>query len=235
MTTPSVKILSTHALMEPLKALAPALERASGGALAVSYDPTQALKRRIAEGAAFDLVIATREALDELARAGTVVRESCRDIARSGLGLSVRKGAAKPDISTREAFTRALLDAKSVVRSAEGASGRYFATLIERLGIAQAMRGKIILGPSGRVAELLVRGEAEIAVQQTSELLPVAGADYVGPFPPELQLFTVFAAGIGSAAKAPEAAETLIAKLTAPATRPLLRAHGLEPVSGEGS
>jgi len=233
MSEARLHILSTHAVMELLRALRPELERASGSALAVSYDPTQALKRRIAEGAAFDLVIATREALDELARAGKVVAESRRALARSGLGVSVRKGAAKPEIGTPDAFKAALLGASSVVRSAEGASGRYFEELLERLGIAQALRGKIILGPSGRVAELVARGEAELAVQQTSELVPVAGADYVGPFPPELQHYTIFAAGIASASKEARRAAALIAALAA-APRELLAAKGLEPVNGGG-
>ena len=95
------------------------------------------------------------------------------DIGRSGLGVAVRKGAPKPDIGTADAFKRALLAAKSVVRSTEGTSGQYFETLIGRLGIAEAMRDKIVLGPSGRVAELVARGEAELAVQQIAELLPV--------------------------------------------------------------
>ena len=231
MISPHLRILSTHAVMELIAALGPALERASGRALSVSYDPTKALMRRIEEGADFDLVIATRRALDSLARSGKIVPASRRDIARSGLGVSVRKGASKPDIATVEAFKAALLAARSVVRSREGASGQYFAALLARLGIAQAMRDKIILGPSGRVAELVARGEAELAVQQTSELVPVAGAQYVGPLPPELQLYTYFAAGIGSACGDAKGAAALI-EVLAGAPPSLLAACGLEPASG---
>ena len=120
-----------------------------------------------------------------------MLAETRADIARSGLGVSVRKGAAKPDLSTTEAFKRALLAAKSVVRSTDGTSGQHFEMLLDRLGIADAMRDKIVMGPSGRVAELVARGEADMAVQQIPELLPVTGAQFVGPFPPELQLYTV--------------------------------------------
>ena len=144
------------------------------------------------------MAIVTRPVFDDLAAQGKICRETRADIGRSGLGVSVRKGAAKPDIATAEAFKRALLAAKSVVRSTEGTSGIYFETLLDRLGIAEAMRGKIVLGPSGRVAELVARGEADMAVQQIAELLPVTGAQYAGPFPPELQLYSVFAAGVAS-------------------------------------
>ena len=109
----------------------------------------------------------------------------------------MRKGAAKPDLTTVEAFKRALLAAKSVVRSREGTSGLYLETLLTRLGIAEAMRGKIVLGGSGRIAELVGRGEASMAVQQIPELLPVDGVEFAGPLPDELQLYTVFSADIG--------------------------------------
>jgi molybdate transport system substrate-binding protein len=117
-----------------------------------------------------------------------------------------------------------------VVRSKEGTSGLYFETLLDRLGIADAMRGKIVLGPSGRIAELVARGEAEMAVQQIPELLPVKGVHYVGPLPGELQLWTVFAAGIGSAANDPAAAKTFIEALVTPSALALLKAKGLESV-----
>ena len=200
MTAVEIKVLSTHAAYEVLSDLGPRFERASGHRLSIGYDPTNLIRRRIDDGAAFDVAIVTRPVIDELAAQGKIVAASCIDIGRSGLGLAVRAGAPKPDITTVEAFKRALLAAKSVVRSKDGASGQYFATLLDRLGIAEAMRGKIRLGASGRVAELVANGEVAMAVQQIAELLPVAGAQFVGPFPPELQLYTVFAAGIGSAA-----------------------------------
>src|SRR6202044_2695093 len=126
---------------------------------------------------------------------GTFFPTRASIIARSGLGVAVRKGAPKPDIGTVESFKQAMLAAKSVVRSTEGTSGLYFEKVLDRLGIADRMTGKTKLGPSGRVAEFVARGEVEIAVQQISELLPVIGAELVGPLPSELHLFSVFSPG----------------------------------------
>ncbi len=187
-----IKVLSTHAALEVLRELGPQFEGATGYRLSFSYDPANAIMCQIESGAAFDVVIITRKAIDDLVRQGKILPDTSVDIGRSGLGVSVRKGAPKPDISTVESFKRTMLGAKSVIRSTEGTSGLYFETLLNRLGIADEMKEKIRLGPSGRVAEFVARGEVEIAVQQVSELLPVIGADFVGPFPSELQLFTVF-------------------------------------------
>jgi molybdate transport system substrate-binding protein len=226
----NIRVLSTHAVQDVLREFEPAFERATGVKLSIDYDPANALKRRIEEGTAFDVAIVTRAVIDTLAGQGKVVRESCADIARSGLGVAVRKDATKPDITTVDAFKRALLAAKSVVRSKEGTSGLYFETLITRLGIAQAMRGKIILGGSGRIAELVARGEAELAVQQIPELLPVNGVNFAGPLPDELQLYTVFSAGISVACAAKDAARAFIAGLITPVAAALFKTKGLEPI-----
>ncbi len=225
-----VKILSTHAVEEVLRELAPSFERACGARLVIDYDPANALKRRIEDGAAFDVAIVTRPVIDALAKQGKVAGESCVDIGRSGLGVAVRRGAARPDVTSIEAFTHALLAARSVVRSREGTSGLYFESLLTRLGIADAMRGKIVLGGSGRIAELVARGEAEMAVQQSPELLPVKGVDIAGPLPDELQLYTVFSAGVGADCKVKAAAKAYIQALTEPASSALFKAKGLEPV-----
>ena len=230
MTAVEIRILSTHAAFEVLSELGPQFERTTGHRLSIGYDPANVIKRHIDGGAAFDVAIVTRPVIDDLSKQGKIIADTCVDIGRSGLGLAVRKGAPKPDISTIEAFKRALLAATSVVRSKDGTSGLYFEKLLDRLGIAEAMRGKIRLGGSGRIAELVAAGEAELAVQQISELLPVAGAEFVGPFPPELQLYTVFAAGVGSAAKNRQAAVALINSLTAPSAAVLFKAKGLEPI-----
>jgi molybdate transport system substrate-binding protein len=230
-TAIEIKVLSTHAAFEVLSELGPRLERSTGHRLSIKYDPTNVIRRRIDDGAAFDVAIVTRPVIDDFAAQGRIVADSCVDIGRSGLGLAVRAGAPKPDIGTIDAFKRALLTAESVVRSKDGASGQYFATLLERLGIAEAMRGKVRLGASGRVAELVASGEVTMAVQQIAELLPVTGAQFVGPFPPGLQVYTVFAAGIGSAATNRGAAATLIDALTAPSAWALYKAKGLEPIN----
>jgi molybdate transport system substrate-binding protein len=225
-----IRVLSTHAVLDALNELGPKFERATGHRLSIGYDPAKAVKRQIENGAAFDVAIVTRPVFDDLAAQGKILLETRADIGRWGLGVAVRKGAPKPDIATTEAFKRALLATKSVVRSTEGTSGIYFEKLLDRLGIAEAMRDKVKLGPSGRVAELVARGEADMAVQQIAELLPVTGAQYVGPFPPELQLYSEFAAGVASASKHREAAKAFIATLTTPEAIALFTAAGLEPI-----
>jgi len=229
-----IKVLSTHAASEVLSELGPQFERTTGHRLSFSYDPANVIKRQIEGGAAFDVAIVTRQVIDDLAKQGKIVPDTRTDIGRSGLGVAVRKGALKPDISTIEGFKRAMLSTNSVVRSTEGTSGLYFEKLLDRLGIAEDMRGKIRLGPSGFIAELVASGEVEMAVQQISELLPVTGAEFVGPFPPELQLYTVFSAGVSTASKDREAAKALINTLTAPAMVQLLKAKGLEHILGDG-
>jgi molybdate transport system substrate-binding protein len=225
-----IRVLSTHAVLDVLNEIGPKFERATGNRLSIGYDPANAVKRQIENGAAFDVAIVTRPVFDDLATQGKILPETRADIGRSGLGVAVRKGAPKPDIATTEAFKRALLAAKSVVRSTEGTSGIYFEKLLDRLGIAEAMRDKVKLGPSGRVAELVARGEADMAVQQIAELLPVTGAQYAGPFPPELQLYSEFAAGVASASKHREAAMAFIATLTTPSAVALFTAARLEPI-----
>ena len=142
-----IKVLSTHAVFEVLSELGPQFERTTGHRLSFSYDPANVIKRQIEGGAAFDVAIVTRQVIDDLAKQGKIMPDTQSDIGRSGLGVAVRKGAPKPDIATIEGFKRTMLAAKSVVRSAEGTSGVYFEKLLDRLGIAEAMRGKIRLGP----------------------------------------------------------------------------------------
>jgi molybdate transport system substrate-binding protein len=226
-----IKVLSTHAVVEVLAELVPAFERTSGCTLSFSYNPTAVTKREIEDGVAFDVAVIMKSTLDELAARGMILRDTCVELARCGLGVSVRAGAKKPDISTVEKFKHALLEAKSVVRSRDGASGKAFEALMERLGITEALRDKIVVGPAGRIAELVARGEGELAVQQVPELVPVKGADYVGPWPHELQTYSLFGAGISAGSKQREVAQAFIAALAAPANAALYKAKGLEPVA----
>lgn len=231
MPEPTLTIFSTHALLEVLDALKAGFERAHGCRLAFTLDPSQAVRNRIENGETFDVAIVTRGVVDALAAAGRIAPDTVVALGSTGLGVAVRKGAPKPDIGSVEAFKRALLEAKSVVRSREGASGAFFASVMERLGILDAMRDKIVIAGSGRVAEYVARGEAEMAVQQISELVPVKGADFVGPFPPDLQQTSEFAAGIASASEARALAEAFIALMAAPANAPLYTASGLKPAA----
>lgn len=226
-----IEVLSTHAVVEVLHELVPAFERQCGARLSFAYNPAAVIKREIAAGTAFDIAIVTRTVLDELIAQGSVIRETCKDLARCGLGLAVRASAPKPDISTVETFKRALLAAKSIVRSRDGTSGQYFEALLDRLNIGDKVRPKIVIGPAGRIAELVAHGEAEIAVQQVSELMPVKGADFVGSFPAELQLYTDFAAGVATRSNVRDAAQAFVDLLAAPSSAPLFQAKGLEPIA----
>jgi len=228
-----LRVLSTHALEKVVEDVTPEFERATGHKLSFSYDPANAIKRQIENGAQFDVVLITRGAIDDLTKQGNILPDSRVNLARSGLGVAVRKGLPKPDISTVEGFKTALLLAKSLVRSTEGTSGIYFEKLLGQLGIAEQMKGKLKLGPSGRVAELAARGEVDMAVQQISELIPVTGVELVGPFPAEVQLYTVFAGAVSTTSRQAEAGKALIAALTGAHAALVIREAGLEPVTGE--
>jgi molybdate transport system substrate-binding protein len=226
----SVVVQCTNGIKEAMLELTPAFERKQGVTLAVSYGSTKTIVDEINAGAIADLMILTAEAIDGLIKDGKVEAGSRVDLARSGIGVAVRKGAPKPDISTSEALKRALLAAKKVSYSKIGASGIYFAnTVIPRLGIAEEMKSRSLIPEPGTfVGTLLARGEADIGFQQISELMPVEGIDIVGPLPPDLQKMTVFSAGVGSGAKAGDAAKALAAYLAAPPALPVMKKHGLE-------
>jgi molybdate transport system substrate-binding protein len=223
-----IKLLASNGVTAILRELGPEFERVSGNTLKIELDVASALKTRIEGGEAFDVAILTAGITDDLIKAGKLAG-SRADIARSGVGVAIRAGAPKPDISTADAFKQTLLAAKSVAYTTQGASGQYFASLLVKLGIADEIKAKAKLLPGGAVAELVARGEAELAVQQISELLPVAGAEFLGPLPPELQSYTVFSAAIGANAKDPASAKALIEFLTAPKVAPVLKTKRMEP------
>jgi molybdate transport system substrate-binding protein len=223
-----IEVLSTLALRGVLTEVAADFLARTGLAVAAGYKSTNAQLLAISQGATADMAIITRPAIDQLVGAGKIVAGSAADIAQSGVGLAVRAGAPKPDIATVEAFKRTLLAAKSIAFSRIGASGLHFGEVIERLGIAAEVRRKAIIGDS-YVGEIAARGEAELAVQQISELMPVAGIDIVGPLPGDLQKISVFSAGIFTAARNPAGAAKLIAYLALPELAPILIRKGLSP------
>ncbi len=223
-----IKVLSTNGVKAILEDLAPQFERATGHKLVITFEVTTVLKKDIEAGATFDVTILTASATDDLIKQGKARGPSAM-IAKSGAGVAVKAGAPKPDISTTDAFKRALLAAKSVAYTTQGASGVYFMTVLDRLGIAAEIKAKAKTQAGGAVAELVARGEAELAVQQISELLPVKGAEYVGPFPPELQNYTAFTAALGLSPKDPAAAKAFIDFLTAPSALSVIKAKGMEP------
>jgi molybdate transport system substrate-binding protein len=224
-----MKVLCTFALKSVMVELAPAFERRGSTRIDMAFGPTMALRKDIETGSDADAAILTDEAIDDLVRAGKAVAGTRVDLARAGIGVAVREGARKPDISTPEALKAALLAAKSVSHSRSGMSGLYFPTVLQRLGIADEMRPKIVIPDTGTmVGEVVATGRAEIGIQQISELLPVAGIDIVGPLPAPLQKITVFSASILAGAQDRTAAKALI-DFVAADSRSLLVAKGLEP------
>jgi molybdate transport system substrate-binding protein len=209
--------------------LASQYQTAGGAPIEADFAPTLALLERLRAGEAADVVILTREGLDEVAREGRVVAESCVDLARSWVGIAVKAGASHPDISTEAALRAALLGARSVAYSRLGASGILFAKLIGRLGIASDINARAVIIPQGFTAEKLVTGEADLAVQQISELKQVAGIEVVGPIPYELQTPAVFSAGRMTATNRPDEADRLLRFLASSEVAPALRESGLEP------
>jgi molybdate transport system substrate-binding protein len=224
-----VRLLSTLALKGAVGSLAGRYQAAGGARIDADFAPTLGLLDRLRDGEAADVVILTRQALDNLAGQGTVVAESCVDLARSFVGIAVRAGAAHPDIATEAALRATLSAARSVAYSRIGASGILFAQLIERMGMAAEINARARIIPSGFTAELLLTGEADLAVQQISELMQVSGVEVVGPIPHHLQIPAVFSAGRLAASGRVAQSDALLKFLASPEVAPVLRGCGLEP------
>ena len=224
-----INVLASNALKEAYLELVPGFEKATEHKVATTWAGTNDIKKRMAAGETYDLVIMAGPALDELVKQGKIVPGSRVDLAKSGVGVAVRAGAPKPDISSGDALKRALLAAKSIAYSS-GPSGVYMEGLFRRLGIADEIKPKLKqTQPGNPVGEVIARGEAEIGFQQVSELLPIAGIDYIGPLPPDIQHITVFSGGIHTGAKQPDAAKALVKFITAPAAVPVIKKKGMEP------
>lgn len=226
-----IKIFASNSIRAVMAELVPQFEHTSGHSISVSYDPAKVMLARIENGETADLIITGSGAIDALVKQGKVAPGSRRTLARCRVGLAVRSGAPKPDIGTVEALKRALVTAKSVAYTQEGASGMHFSGVIERLGIAGNVQAKAVRQPGGLIGELVTAGKAEIAIQQIPELMAVPGIELVGPLPAEIQLVTVTAAGIFSGTKQAEAARSFIEFLASPAAAQVIRAKGLEPVT----
>jgi molybdate transport system substrate-binding protein len=225
--TTHIKIFSGGAMRPLLAELAPLFAREHGVTAEIEFKLSAAIKRAVQDGAVFDIAILPRPELDELIACGAIVGDSAADLARSIVGLAVRAAAPKPDIGSVEALRQALLRARSIAYS-DGPSGAYVAGLLRKLGIAEALAGKVKL-TSGPVAELVARGEAELGMQQITAILPVAGAELVGPLPAQLQNVIIYAAGISSRALNMTAARTFLAFLGCEQAKQFMRANGLDP------
>jgi molybdate transport system substrate-binding protein len=229
-------VMTSGAFTVAYEELVPAFERETSKKVATAFGASMgnapdSIPSRLQRGEPADVVILAAQALEDLIKQGKVVAGSRVDLVRSSIGMAVRKGAPKPDISSVDALKRALLAAKSIAYSAS-ASGIYLSTeLFPRLGIADQIASKSKRIESERVGNVVARGEAEIGFQQISELLPVSGIDYVGPLPPDAQRVTVFSAGVATGARDPQAARALIEFLAAPARAAVIKKSGLEPLA----
>lgn len=204
--------------------------RAGGGDARLIWDPTVALMKRIEAGERADAIIAIDYALDDLAAKGLIDPSTRRPVAQASVGVAVRAGAPKPDISTTEKLRQTLLDTPSLVYSRAGASGIYFEKLIDRLGIGEAIRAKATVIPAGLTGEKAASGEVAMAIQQVSELLAVPGVDLVGPFPAEVQATTDFSAALFTGSAHPEAARRFVDVLLTPPARKAYERVGLKPL-----
>jgi molybdate transport system substrate-binding protein len=235
--TTDIKVISGGAFKQVLNALAAQYEKTSGSKLDLTYRTVGQHLQLIESGEeSFDVAVLTPDAIDRLIKDGKVVAGSRADLARTGVGVVVRAGAPLPDISSVDAFKRTLLAANSVAYidpAAGGSSGIYVGKLLERLGIAKEVNAKAKLIHGGAVADHIANGEAEIGIHQISEILAVKGAVLVGPLPADIQNFTVYSAGVGTAAKdgAKDAASALVKFLAGSHAGPIIKAKGMEPAS----
>jgi molybdate transport system substrate-binding protein len=228
-----IKVLSANGMREVMEDLGPKFERATGHTLAIAFATVGVIVQRVQGGETADVVIVPRQGIDRLLKDGKASGGAVTLLARSGIGVIVRKGTPKPDISTPEALKRALLAAKSITyldQAAGGTSGAHFAKVLDRLGIADEMRPKTVFHPNARAAGALVaKGEAEIGVNLIQELMPLPGIELVGPLPGDLQLTLVFAATIMAGAKDAGASKALIDFLRTPESAAVIKSKGMEP------
>jgi molybdate transport system substrate-binding protein len=228
-----VKVLTAGVMKEVILALIPDFERAHGYKVTLDNDTAGALSRRIEGGEAVDLAVITVSVIDGLIGKGKLA-PGRTDLATVGIGVVVKEGGPFPDISSVDAFKRLLLAAKSIAQvdpASGGTSGVYLMNLYERLGIADQIKPKLVLVQGGSSAPLVTMGEAEIAIQQISEIIAVPGVAFAGPLPKEIQNITVYSAALGAQAKEPEAARALMTLLRGTQAVSLLRSKGMAPAT----
>jgi molybdate transport system substrate-binding protein len=230
-----IKVLTTRAMNHVLTELAGAFQRTSEHRITLTLAPPNEIRRRIVSGEIVDVVMSGSAAVNDLVHEGKIAPGDQLVLARVGVGVAVRAGAVKPDISSIEAFSRTLLAAKSIVYTdpaVGGASGIHFEKVLDRLGIAKEIKAKSILNARAATkpsAEFVARGEAELGIQLISEIVSVPGAELLGPLPGELQAMNVIFAGIVTTATEPDAARALFKFLTSPAAASVIKKAGMEP------
>jgi molybdate transport system substrate-binding protein len=224
-----IKVMAVNAVKGAYLELVSAFEKSSGHKVTTVWGGTEGITKRVSGGELVDIVLIAAPNIDTLITEGKLVAGSRADIAKTGIGIAVRSGLPKPDISSGDAVKRAVLGAKSVAYSS-GPSGFYLADMFKKMGIADQIKDKVKQPASGvQIAEMVARGEADLGFQQVSELLHAEGIDYLGPLPPNIQNITVYSAGLHTAAPAPDAAKALVKFLTAPAAGPIIKKIGMEP------
>jgi molybdate transport system substrate-binding protein len=224
-----INVLASNGIKAAVVELVPQFEKETGYKLNFTWGASNLLVKQVERGKDFDVVILTPPLIKGLIKLGKVVDGSAVDLARVGLGVAVKQGAPKPDISTVEAFKKTLLNAKAIAYTTAGQSGLHFINVTERLGIAEQVAAKGKTVAEGPAAELVARGEADIAIQLIPELAAVSGVEVVGPFPAELQNYIVLTGGVGTTAADKAAAQGLIKYLTTPAAISVIKAKGMEP------
>jgi molybdate transport system substrate-binding protein len=227
----TITVLSSNGFKAVLRELAPRFETASGHEVAISYSVSAELKKRIENGEPFDLVIVTPAQIDDLIKIGRVVANSRAPLARAGMALAIRKGAAKPDLGTVEALKATLLASRSIAFAKEGAGGVFFTALVGRLGLVEQLTPKFKPTVTGdEVSQSVANGDAELGVLPLSEILPVPGVEVAGSFPAAVQDYAVMVGGVGAAAAHPTSARALIQFLMSPAAVPVIEKAGMEMV-----
>lgn len=224
-----IKVLSSTALKSVLEEIGPLFEKETGHTLKPQFAPAAEMSARIKGGESFDVTILTTPLMDELAKLGHIALASRSDMARSGAGVAIRKGAPKPDLSSADSFKRALQQAKSVAFVGTGATAANMRDIFARLGIAEEMKAKTRLLSGVGAADAVAKGEAELGFTQISEILGNAGAELAGPLPAALQVYTVFPAAGAAASPNPLAAVDFLRYLKQPEAAKIIRAKGMEP------
>ncbi len=230
-----IRVLSTTALQTTLEALAPGFEQATGHALSFAFGPSGRMAKRVADGEQVDVAIVTGSGIDALVHDGRIVPGSRSDVAQSRIGLAVARGAPRPDLSTVEPFKQALLAARAIGMSnpkGGAQSGAHLAKVFEQLGIAEILQPKLLFGPGGPeglIGNFLLRDEIDVGLQQIPELMAVPGIDIVGPIPPQVQLVTIFSAGLSTSARDVAAARAWIDHLRSPIAAAAIEAMGMSP------
>ena len=225
-----IRVLSGNGARAAVRELCTQFERATGNKISLHFEVNADIQKKIEAGEAFDVAVLNPPVIEALSKEAKIVAGSRADIGRAGLGVAVRQGTPKPDISSVEAFRRTLLAARAIAYPGKGASGLYFVSLLDRMGIRAEMQGKLKPMEAEDTVEVVARGDADLVVVVATRIVDVTGVDMVGPIPEELQTKIGFAAGLSASAKEPDAARALIRFLTAPSAAATLRAKGVDPI-----